>query len=189
MIALNRARSLLPCRLVLTPTLFSSRFSGGFLPLGEKHDSLVRSFVGQIVTAPIDSATCISIRPSSSSPVRRRFVFYFHVLRNVRESRFNAVTWGLAAAKEARADTEIAKGHGSFGFTVGSYDKSCDAARARARIYKVPRDRDSLPLDSTRRVIPGDIPRLTTSIREADLLSRYLRRRRRRRRDTGSQRR
>lgn len=92
-------------------------------------------------------------------------MFYFHVLRNVRES-------GLTVSREAsqsrkkhgvRADTEIVKGHGSFAFTVGSYDKSCDAARDCCIKFRPTRGR--------RGVIPGDTPRLTTSIREADLLS------------------
>lgn len=42
------------------------------------------------------------------------------------------------------------KGHGSFAFTVGSYDKSCDAARDCCIKFRPTRGR--------RGVIPGDTP-------------------------------
>lgn len=121
--------------------------------------SFVRSFDRSLNI----TADRFHFRPSSSpdSELRRRCFI-----------STSYVTYGLTLSREAslsrkkhgvRADTEIVKGHGSFAFTVGSYDKSCDAARDCCIKFRPTRGR--------RGVIPGDTPRLTTSIREADLLS------------------
>jgi len=129
--------------------------------------SFVRSFIRQIIwhngrSIPVFFDSAQLLPPfSASSPM-----FYFYVLRNVRESGLTLSRETMLSRKKhgVRADTEIVKGHGSFAFTVGSYDKSCDC-RARDCCIKF------RPTRGRRGVIPGDTPRLTTSIREADLLS------------------
>jgi len=96
--------------------------------------------------------------PGGASSRALPSMFYFHVLRNVGENGRTLSREAPPSGKKhgARADTEIAKGHGSFGPAVGSYDKSSDATRERCTKLRATRPR-TRRVDSRRHPTINDL--------------------------------